>query len=115
MGATITWSMFSERWLAMLFAIGAITLARFISVHTVLGPQNRLLATPYSWSDRHMTGLLGMRGAITIALVLVLPVDLPYWWTIQSIAYGVVLFDLIITAPLMPYVLGHRQAQEVSI
>lgn len=115
MGATITWSMFSERWLAMGFAIVAVIIARFISVHMVLTPQNRFLNTPYTWSDRHMTGLLGMRGAITIALVLVLPVDLPYWWTIQSIAYGVVLFDLIVTAPMMPYLLGRQQAKEVSI
>ncbi|MEM7098081.1 MAG: cation:proton antiporter [Pseudomonadota bacterium] len=105
MGATLTWSMFAERWLAMLLAIGAVVLSRFISVCFVLAPQNRFLASPYSWSDIRMTGFLGMRGAITIALVLVLPVELPYWWTIQSIAYGVVLYDLLITAPLMPLIL----------
>ena len=42
---------------------------------------------------------LGMRGGITLALVLILPTELPYWWTIQAIAYGVVLFDLFVLAP----------------
>ena len=112
MGATITWSMFAERWLAMLFAIAAVVGARFISVHAVLALQNSISHTRYSWPERHMTGLLGMRGAITIALVLVLPVDLPYWWTIQSIAYGVVLFDLLVTAPLMPWLIGRSTASQ---
>ncbi len=110
MGATITVSMFTQRWLAMLIAIVAVLIARFISVHAVLSSQARFSNHPVSLQERNLIGLLGMRGAITIALVLVLPVDLPYWWTVQSIAYGVVLFDLIVTAPLMPMLLNRRSA-----
>ncbi len=105
MGATITVTMFTERWLAIIIAIAAVVLARFVSVHSVLGAQTLVSTHPSTLEERNLIGLLGMRGAITIALVLVLPVELPYWWTIQSIAYGVVLFDLIITAPIMPLII----------
>lgn len=44
----------------------------------------------------------GLRGAVTIALVLSLPTELPYWWTIQSIGFGIVLFTLIVQATTNP-------------
>ena len=109
MGATITMAMFTERWLAMCIAIIAVQIARFISVHVVLGLPNQFIKHPTSAMERNQIGMLGLRGAITIGLVLVLPTDLPYWWTIQSIAYGVVLFDLVVTAPLMPVFFKPRQ------
>ena len=108
MGATVTASMFSNRWLAMIIAIAAVVAARLISMWLVLGllnPLQRGSQEPFSVSERTGLGLLGMRGAITLALALMLPVELPYWWTIQSIAYGVVMFDLLITAPLAPYII----------
>ena len=42
-----------------------------------------------------------------LALSLSLPVDLPYWWTIQSIAFGVVIFTLFVQAPLIDPLLRH--------
>ncbi|MCH9692649.1 MAG: cation:proton antiporter, partial [Gammaproteobacteria bacterium] len=47
-----------------------------------------------SW--RIMLSWGGLRGAIAIALVLSLPTDLPYWWTVQSMVFGVVLFSILI-------------------
>ena len=41
----------------------------------------------------------GLRGAVTLTLALSLPLDLEGWWTVQSIAYGVVLFPLFVQAP----------------
>ena len=41
----------------------------------------------------------GLRGAVALALALSLPVTLDYWWTVQSIAFGVVLFTLFVQAP----------------
>ncbi len=102
MGATVTASMFANRWLAMLIAIGAVLVARLLSLYLVLALSRR---QRISLKQRTGLGLLGMRGAITLALALVLPTELPYWWTIQSIAYGVVMFDLLITAPLAPYII----------
>ena len=41
----------------------------------------------------------GLRGAVSLALALSLPTSLDYWWTIQSIAFGVVIFSLFAQAP----------------
>ena len=38
---------------------------------------------------------------MTLALALSLPTSLDYWWTIQSIAFGVVLFTLLLQATTM--------------
>ena len=51
-------------------------------------------------------GILSV-GAVTLALALALsiPTDLEYWWTIQSIAFGVVLYTLLIQAPSIGWLL----------
>ena len=101
MGAVITLEMFEQRWLAMLIAIGALLIARAISVYGVL--------TIFSWCKKLKVSMAsqtvlvwgGLRGAVTLALALSLPTDLDYWWTIQSIAFGVVMFSLFVQAPTM--------------
>jgi len=102
LGATITVAMFTERWLAMVIGIGAVLLARAVNVYglvALLGRWPRLVPIPPA--HRHVLMFGGLRGAVTIALALSLPVGLEGWWTVQSIAYGVVLFTLFIQAPLM--------------
>jgi CPA1 family monovalent cation:H+ antiporter len=37
---------------------------------------------------------------VTLALALALPVGLDYWWTIQSMAFGVVVFNLFLQLPV---------------
>jgi CPA1 family monovalent cation:H+ antiporter len=63
----------------------------------------------------------GLRGALTLALVLSLPVDFPYRERILAITVGFVLFSLIVQGltlrPLIqrlpiPPVLGYRLARE---
>lgn len=101
MGAVITVQMFEQRWLAMLIAIAAILLARVVSVYGVLAFfgvfKNQRVSLPMQtimvWG--------GLRGAVTLALALSLPTSLDYWWTIQSIAFGVVMFSLFVQAPSM--------------
>ncbi len=99
MGVTITASMFTQRWLAMLIAIICVLVARWLSVMLTLAPLRGLRSADLTWREISLLGSLGMRGGITLALVLILPTELPYWWTIQAIAYGVVLFDLFVLAP----------------
>jgi len=41
----------------------------------------------------------GLRGAVVVTLALSIPLELEYWYTVQSIAYGVVLFTLFVQAP----------------
>lgn len=97
-GAVITISMFEERWLAMLIAIAAITIARAISIYGGLGLLSLFQKEPVAYRDQGVMVWGGLRGAVTLALALSLPVELPYWWTIQSIAFGVVLFTLFVQA-----------------
>ncbi len=54
-----------------------------------------------SWRDRGILAWDALRGAVTLALALSIPVSLDYWWTIQSIAFGVVAFSLFAQAPSM--------------
>jgi CPA1 family monovalent cation:H+ antiporter len=106
MGVTITLGMFEERWLAMLIGIAGVLLARALGILTCVPLLNSL--TPIEPIGRPFQIVMlwgGLRGAVTLALALSLPTSLDYWWTIQSIAFGVVLFTLFIqattTAPLL--------------
>ena len=99
MGVTITLSMFEERWLAMLIAIGAVLIARAISTYGSLSSLGLLQKKPIDFCYQTVMVWGGLRGAVALALALSIPVTLDYWWTIQSIAFGVVLFSLFIQAP----------------
>jgi len=99
MGVTITLSMFEQRWLAMLIAIAAVLTARAISTYGSLSLLGLFQKKPLDLSCQTVMVWGGLRGAVALALALSLPVTLDYWWTIQSIAFGVVLFSLFIQAP----------------
>ncbi|RLA39884.1 MAG: hypothetical protein DRR42_26685 [Gammaproteobacteria bacterium] len=101
MGAVITIDMFEHRWLAMLIAIFALLIARAVSVYGVLSLFSlfKELRVPLASQTVMVWG--GLRGAVTLALALSLPTSLDYWWTIQSIAFGVVIFSLFVQAPTM--------------
>ncbi len=98
MGLVITVDMFREQWLAMLIAIGAALLARFAVVY-VCAALTRLTQRPIPMDWSLVLAWGGLRGAIAIALVLSLPVELPYWWTVQSMVFAVVLFTLLVQGP----------------
>lgn len=106
MGVTVTLEMFSQRWLAILITIVAVLLARSLAVGVGM-----LLVSPLPGDrprGRAEAGVLiwgGLRGGVTLALALALPVELDYWWTIQAIAFGTVLFTLFVQAPTLPLIL----------
>lgn len=106
MGVTVTLAMFQERWLAMLIGIGGVLVARALGVYLGL-PMLALVPGVEGVPLRQQTVLYwgGVRGAVTLALALTLPVHLEYWWTIQSIAFGVVLFTLFVQTPTLPFLL----------
>jgi CPA1 family monovalent cation:H+ antiporter len=107
-GVTVTLDMFTERWLAMLIGIGAVLLARALGVFGGLGLAGLLAGSQRVPAAQQVVVFWGgLRGAVTLALALSLPLALDYWWTIQSIAYGVVLFTLFVQAPTMPLLLRH--------
>ncbi|MDD9863816.1 MAG: cation:proton antiporter [Gammaproteobacteria bacterium] len=95
-GVTVTLEMFADRWLAMLLAVAAVLAARLLCVVALLAPLCRLPAAGPVFPPRQQALLCwgGVRGVVTLALALSLPLSLDYWYTIQSMAYGVVLFTL---------------------
>ena len=95
MGLVLVFDMFKEHWLSMLIAIVATLIARVCVVGCV-GQLSKLTTRPISIGWQYILFWGGLRGAIAIALVLSLPTDLPYWWIIQSMVFGVVFFTLII-------------------
>jgi len=99
MGVTITLSMFEERWLAMLIAIVAVFIARAASTYGSLSLLGLFQKKPVDLRYQTVMVWGGLRGAVALALALSIPVTLDYWWTIQSITFGVVLFTLFIQAP----------------
>lgn len=116
-GATITLLMFTSNWLAIFIGIAAALFARALSIYCAL-PVLSLTpgAIPFSMQNKHALSWGGLRGTVALALALSLPLELEsqIWFTIQSIAYGVVLFSLLIQAPTMSFLvkkLGHKNEQ----
>jgi CPA1 family monovalent cation:H+ antiporter len=105
-GASITLGMFTDQWLAMLIGIGAVLLARAVLIYGLLPPLCRAPGiAPLGARQRTVLYWAGLRGAVTLALALSLPFELEAWYTVQSIAYGVVLFTLFLQAPTVPVLL----------
>jgi CPA1 family monovalent cation:H+ antiporter len=112
MGVTITVGMFTDNWLAMLIGIAAITISRAIGVFGGAPVVNKLpTVQTISMQEQRIMFLGGLRGAVTLALALALPTQLDYWWTVQSIAFGVVLFTVFIQAPVMMMWLKRQNQQ----
>lgn len=49
-----------------------------------------------AWPIRVQWSWGGLRGVVAFALVLSIPIELPYWWTIQPMVFGVVYFSLFV-------------------
>ena len=99
-GVTIQLTRGTEQWLAISIGIFAVLFARATCILGIFPLLNLMPGNqPVNRQDRVLMVWGGVRGVVTLALALSLPVDLPYWWTIQSIAYGVVIFTLLVQAP----------------
>ncbi len=105
-GFTINLDMFASHWLAILFGIVAVILARVFCIYGLLPIVDTLPRTGSlsGWHRFFMT-IGGVRGTVTLALALSLPVELGYWYSVQSIAYGVVVFNIFIQTPAMSWLI----------
>jgi len=105
-GITITLSMFVDQWLAILIGIAAVLFARIAVIFGVF-PFLSLMPGIEPVSLKQQTILVwgGVRGTVTLALAISLPLALDYWYTIQSIAYGVVIFTLFVQTMTLPILL----------
>ncbi len=98
-GVTITLAMFTDQWLAILIGIASVIIARILVIFGIF-PMINFLPRIDPIPVKHQVVLAwgGVRGTVTLALALSLPLTLEYWYTIQSIAYGVVIFTLFVQA-----------------
>ncbi|WDE01134.1 cation:proton antiporter [Thalassomonas actiniarum] len=104
LGMTFTIEMFTERYLAMLILIFALIAGKCIA-----GISGYWLFKPYRGevAARPMANSIVLgnyNGALAVALVLSLPVELSYWWTTQAMVFGVVLYSLVIQLPLFNFI-----------
>ena len=88
-------------WQPILWAVGAVLVARFLVVYGLTWLVNRFSEPiPLRWQHVLMWG--GLRGALSLALALSLPVALgPDRFLLQAMAFGVVLFTLLVQATTM--------------
>jgi CPA1 family monovalent cation:H+ antiporter len=94
--------MFTNQWLAMLIGIAACLVARILVIFGSFPLLNLASkADPIPLKQQLVLTWGGVRGTVTLALALSLPLSLGYWYTVQSIAYGVVLFTLFVQATTM--------------
>ncbi len=113
MGLLITWEMFTDQWLAIVIAIVVSLFARIIAVYVIslltLKSNRRI---PWQWANLLSWG--GLKGAIAIVLVLSLPLELEYWWTIQSMVFGVVMFSLLVQGTTFPVLLKRLSKKHIT-
>jgi CPA1 family monovalent cation:H+ antiporter len=100
-GMSITIDMFHAHWLAMSIGIVAAFISRGTIVFFGAGLLSRLPGQrPLKLGEQNLMIWGGIRGAVAIALALSLSMEVPHWYTIQSMVYGVALFSLVFQAPL---------------
>jgi len=104
-GFAFTREMFAAHFLEMVVAIVAVLVARAVAVFGLLSLPlgDRAVRVPFLEQTVVVWG--GLRGGVALALVLSLPLELHSWFTLQSMAYGVVLFTLLVQAPTLPWLL----------
>ncbi|MDX9849700.1 MAG: Na+/H+ antiporter [Anaerolineaceae bacterium] len=90
-----------ESWQFIAWAIGAVLVARVVVVYGLGWVSNRL-GEPISLRWRHVIAWGGLRGALSLALALSLPVAFgEERYLLRAMAFGVALFTLLIQATTM--------------
>jgi monovalent cation:H+ antiporter, CPA1 family len=90
-GLEITLTLFLQNGFVILGAIIAVLLSRAVSIYGLSWVGREI---PIRW--KHVMYWGGLRGAISLALVLSLPLSTPYLGELKSMAFGVVLFTLLV-------------------
>lgn len=94
-GIQIVVAHISEHVVPILWAIFAVLVARAVAVYGLSFPLSRLsVPIPFRW--RHLIFWGGLRGGVTLALALSLPVNVPLRDALILAAFGVVLFTLVV-------------------
>ncbi len=100
-GMSVTVDMFLLHWQAMLVGVLAGILSRAVIVFLGAGPLSHLpRQRPLKLGELNLMLWGGIRGAVAIALALSLSIDIPQWYVVQSVVYGVALFSLVFQTPV---------------
>ena len=96
------------------WGIGAVLVARAVVVYGLLGGASRLVGRagdviPVGWL--HVLFWAGLRGAVSVALALSLPADLPNRQLLQGVTFGIVLFTLLVQGTTIPLVVRRSGVQ----
>jgi CPA1 family monovalent cation:H+ antiporter len=102
-GLTIDFNLLIENWLAIVWAILAVLLARLLSIYGFSIFGREIIS---KW--KHVLFWGGLRGAITLALALSLPEEgifVTERGRLQAMAFGVVLFTLLVQGASMDWLI----------
>jgi len=114
-GVSITLGMFRDQWLAMLIGAAAVPAARAVTVFAVLGPISHLPGLkPLKFPEQALLTWGSVRGSVTLALALSLPLELESWYTLQALVYGAVLFSLFAQATTVSRLAAFTASDRVS-
>lgn len=117
-GFAFTREMFAAHFGEMAIAVVAVLVARAVAVFGLLSLPLGNPGVRLPLVEQTVVVWGGLRGGVALALVLSLPLELESWFTLQSMAYGVVLFTLLVQAPTLPplmrWALRHSGRQEVA-
>lgn len=93
-GLEIQLGTLTENTVSIAWGVAAMLIARLICVYGLIGLTN-LRAEPLPFKWRHVLFWGGLRGSLSIALVLSLPVTLPGRQTLVVMIFGAVIFSLL--------------------
>jgi monovalent cation:H+ antiporter, CPA1 family len=101
-GMQVNLPSFGDSWRAILGAILAVLIARIVIVYGLSWVTNRLKVEPIPLKWQHVLSWSGLRGAISLALALSLPITLGNERGLLVVmTYGVVLFTLLVQSTSM--------------
>ena len=114
-GLTIDVGALREAIVPIAWGIVAVVGARALIVYGMVGPASRLVR---SSADRLPTGWLhvmiaaGMRGAVSVALALSLPADIPQRALLVEVTFGITLFTLVVQGLALDPIVRRSLPQE---
>ncbi|WP_257350470.1 Na+/H+ antiporter [Pseudalkalibacillus decolorationis] len=112
-GLEITRIISTVNWLQILIAVAIVLLARSLAVYTSVSLVRSL---PSKW--KHIINWGGLKGSLSLALALSLPIDFPFREEILMLAFGVVFFSLVIqglTIKPLVNLLGEKSVQSEQL
>lgn len=108
-GDQIEYTVLADNIVLIVVAIGMVIITRGISVYGLSALSNLVANSNIAWREQTLLWWGGLRGSVSIALVLSVPVVLPGRDEITAVVFGVVLFTLLVqglTTQSMLQILG---------